>query len=288
VKEGLRLAGYDIAPEELADAHSFAELLGRPPSTLPSLLIWSRPLISAALVNGSLKALRGRANLIEVSVDGLAPPAGGDEMRVIVLAGWRGQPFHPGWKRVLAGLEKICAPRTLLKPAAHGALAKRDLTGRNFFNRWGLAHWRKGYALPAAAALLAATGIAAQRAIPDSPRTHPHPPVAARTSEKSSIQAPGPPPGVRIAQPSPPVRPEPESNEKSQPRPSGPRKRAVALVGAAPTPSAKTKQANDEAFGSPKRYSRKNSKVMRLFCQRVGQSTPECRSFSRAIRKQRT
>ncbi|HEX8225431.1 MAG TPA: hypothetical protein VF605_16575, partial [Allosphingosinicella sp.] len=34
-----------------------------------------------------------------------------------------------------------------------------------------------------------------------------------------------------------------------------------------------------------KRYSRKHSKTMRLFCQRSGRSTPQCRTFARSIRE---
>jgi hypothetical protein len=36
-----------------------------------------------------------------------------------------------------------------------------------------------------------------------------------------------------------------------------------------------------------KRYSRKYSKTMRLFCQRSGRSTPQCRTFARSVRDQR-
>jgi hypothetical protein len=34
------------------------------------------------------------------------------EARVSLLSGWQGQPYHPGWQKVLAELKRICGART--------------------------------------------------------------------------------------------------------------------------------------------------------------------------------
>jgi hypothetical protein len=292
-----------------------------------AILIWSRGLAASAVMAGWLGPLRRLPHLTEVSTDGIAPQ-GGDESRVILLSGWRGQPFHLGWQRIVGELERsgVAARRAeAVRPARGAALpprkpgakevAEAQPAGRSAGAGAGAAGRMRRFVLPAAAAaaLIGALGAAAWVEDQGSPR--------AQTSGRNGV-------AVTAATPAPGSRPQPANADMpgdgglpltspgddfseveadaaapvavagaaaplgrlgGPSRDGGagaaPARAAVTAIPArvAAAPSRQTAKAK-AVQTSPvvKRYSRKNSKKMRRFCERAGRGTPECRVFARS------
>ncbi|HEU0100390.1 MAG TPA: hypothetical protein VFQ67_16645 [Allosphingosinicella sp.] len=285
-------AGYEATLAEIGtDAAGIAERARGAPAVL---LVWSRPLVSSAMAGDWLAGLRQLPNLIEVSTDGIAPDAG-DSGRVVLLSGWRGQPHHLGWQRIVEALKRLRAPRPVRTAAQRTPVLENGArSGRNEAAAGAPGSGRR-FVLPAlaAAAALAAVGAltwsgsgapgpgparrantaaAAPTGVPERPRMEPAAPAA---PVRPAVAAAAPPPapttearasGERVA----PPRPAPIRTEARPGRLPPQRTRALA----APAPL--------------KRYSKRHSKTMRLFCARSGRSTPQCRTFLRSVEASRS
>lgn len=257
------------------------------------ILIWSRPLVSHALHSGELRRIRQLPDLIEVSADGIAPPSRGDDARVVSISGWRGQPFHPGWQRIQTELKRLCGPREAVqRPAAAAnprshrpAAAARSGGSRPHARRLLLGGG-------GAAVLLVAAAVGAANWLDESPPDAP-PPREIREAERPAPIAPAPRPATEpmssnapataspVPQPSAPPSPERPAAAKAeadaaQARPASRPSAPKAAARPRPQPSSRTEPV--------KKYSRKNSKVMRQFCEGAGRSTPQCRTFQRSLR----
>jgi hypothetical protein len=287
LEAALGSAGYRAVLEPVVEPDG--EAIARKTSGYAAaLLIWSRPLAASADLGGWLPALRRLPGLIEVSTDGIAPQSG-DERRVILLSGWRGQPFHLGWRRILEELESLGALRTAAsrppppveRPAEEPAPARPP-------RETGAAARGRRLALPALAALalLGAVGGAAWLA---TGAGGPPPPSAPLPAGGAKIPAPSEPPPVAAAarEPSalsqspvpPPEAAGPGPDEPLRTAPPPPVRVGPARTAQEARPPARSRSA---AAAPLKRYSRKNSRTMRLFCARSGRSTPQCRIFARS------
>ncbi len=275
IEAALASAGHEALLEPVAGADG--EAIARKASgRAAALLIWSRPLAAAADLGQWPAALRRLPNLIEVSTDGIAPQSG-DERRVVLLSGWRGQPFHLGWQRLLDELEKLGARRSA-KPrpvSAPAAAAPAPAPGARAPAGSAVPARGRRLALPAAAALalLGAVGGAAwigSKASDPAPPSRPSPPAAA--------PAPAPPPEAAIETGAGPARAAAPSATAAPESPPTPQAGPSRPVRAASAP--KRRPAAEPPL---KRYSKKHSKTMRLFCARSGRSTPQCRTFARSM-----
>jgi hypothetical protein len=281
-----RDSGYEAALAEVGtDGAGIAERARAVPA---ALLVWSRPLVSSAMLGDWLAGVRQLPNLIEVSTDGIEPETG-DSGRVVLLSGWRGQPHHLGWQRIVEALKRLHAPRPA-RPAAQrtptaesGARPKREESSALPAGR----SLRAGLAALAAAAALAAVGALTWNG---SSGPRPEPERRAVAAAAPSGEADGPriepaAPKPAAAPPSPPSPPAPAT------APAGPEER-TATARTAPAREARRparpSPSRIRAAAAPvKRYSRRHSKTMRLFCARSGRSTPECRTYLRSVRADR-
>jgi len=290
--EAIGAAGYAVAAVEVERPERLVEALGSA-SADARILIWSRPLVAHALLTGEVAKIRQLRDVIEVSADGIEPPSSGGESRVVLISGWRGQPFHPGWQRIQVDLKRLCgarkgpaeAPRRAAPAASPAAAA-----GGPPRSRGGLIAGGAAAALLVAAAIAGASWFGrsapAERSSPQATETAQNPQPLFRP-EPSPAPAPAPVPAPEAAPvaatpapPSPPAAPAtpaatvgtgvspPAASPAAKSRPSRP---AVRL----PKPGPKD---------SAKKYSPRNSRVMREFCARSGRSTPQCRTFLSAVR----
>jgi hypothetical protein len=294
--EAIAAAGFAVGavevddPERLADSVEACEAAAR-------ILIWSRPLVSHTLHSGDLPRIRQLSGLIEVSADGITPPSGGDETRIVSISGWRGQPFHPGWQRVHQELKRLCGAR---RPAAEAApppaAAKKAPSQRNAPappNEGARPRSPRLMLGGGAAVLLVAAAVGATSWIgQDRPSSPPRQEIAAKRGPAATAVAARPDPGrapeapgasataPTISSPSPsaapPAAPKANSAAEADVRPVRPR------------PAARPKQRPGPQPTPVKKYSPKNSKVMREFCARSGRSTPQCRIFLRSVRDARS
>jgi hypothetical protein len=299
--EALAVAGYEVELEALADSGAFPCLAAEAGKAKVLLLIWSRQLVTAALASEALVEARRHSNLVEVSVDGIEPVGGGEVSPVVLLCGWRGQPFHPGWQRILADVKRQSGPRE--PPARSRRTGPPGGAGRTSPG----ADSRRAPARPAVRAMVAAGALAvatlgAATALdwssPGAPTVADARPATAAVASAPAAGAAGPPVAAAPAPAPNPVEiaalapASPELPTKATPAagPVAPRKPAAGDVG--PRKAAATPRSSPRRLAAPsepgvKRYSRKNSKTMRLFCKRSGRSTPQCRTFARSIRDSR-
>jgi hypothetical protein len=296
--EGLRTAGYDVVTEEVALGTAIPDHVAGSGTVL---VIWSRALASAAVVEGWLADLRRLSNVIEVSTDGIAPQSA-DDSRVVLLSGWRGQPYHLGWQRILTDLDRRGTRRSLFRGAGAAPETRNQVTAAAAALSAGGAGSKPTparYGLPVAAALVLIGGLGAASWLTGSPASNGDkvsapsaralasggPPKSAAPFQIVPGPAPAPaptwaapfeatsaapvskaaPPATRAERP-PPVRDASDGRGRS----SAPKASGLKGRGTLRQPLLK-------------RYSKKNSKVMRRFCARSGRGTAECRTFLRSI-----
>ena len=290
--DALVAAGYDVSAVEVEEPGRLVDAV-EGCTAGAAILIWSRSLVFHVLHSGELPRIRQLPNLIEVSADGITPPSRVDDSRVVLISGWRGQPFHPGWQRLQAELKRLGgSPRSIAEtpravaptasyphsqppvsaaPRGPARLPPRLLLG-------GAA------AVAAVAAALGAVSWSGGRASDDRPRQEvSRPRAAAPIVAEAPVEPPTKPAAEPAAEASPPPLPDPAPEVSApgpaKPPPEGLRERPVVRparpAGDAAGPPAKTKES--------KKYSRKNSKIMRQFCERSGRSTPQCKTFLRSV-----
>ena len=297
IRGALAAAGYRVIDHQITNG---GEITARVRGSGPALLVWSRGLASAAITDGWFAQLRKLPNLLELSTDGIAPQEG-DESRVILLSGWRGQPFHLGWQRVLGEVKRLgatpgapvaaAAPagpatgsgKAAAVPAAPGT-SKAEAPARK-------------YALPAAAALAligslaAASWIGTRQADSAQPQLRPAPvvPVTAPSPPQASVGASAAVPAVEPSAEALPARSPVQSTGADNPARSAPdRTASVDTIVKRPTARpARASRAPSEPLVT-KRYTKRGSKMMRRFCARAGRNTLECRIFQRSVATKRS
>lgn len=296
--EAIAASGFAARAVEIGDPAGLAEAVEASPGDA-RILIWSRALVSHALHSGELHRIRQIRGLIEVSADGIAPPSRGDENRIVSISGWRGQPFHPGWQKIHHELKRLCASRKAPAPLASPppAVAKDPGPKRAAPAAPGGGPRPNGLRLMlggGAAVLLVAAAVGASNwADGDSPAPPVKPVVRGPQRPAAIAQAPPVEPAAAPQSTQAPAAPLPVQDPPlPPPAPLSPERpvaakskaeasRAGAAVRARPVrPVARPRQ--QPAPAPVKKYSRKNSKVMREFCERAGRSTPQCRTFQRS------
>ena len=309
LRDTISAEGYDAVLSQVSDLQDlFAPEEGEREAA--TILIWSRPLVAGALQPGALRQLRKNPRLIEVSADGVGPQAADGDTHVILLSGWRGQLFHPGWQRVAGKLKELCGPpATALAPAqapepAAAPVVPPHRTVESGRTVQSVTSGRRLRAGGIALAVLAGAGLFGAGFATSSWMTN----SAERKAQSPIVSRAAPGSDVRVAS-SDGVRPGtaprgsnsvptafPAGRPASNPPPG------LADTGEAKTPKASPKKStrSDRNAGASapdksrrpaaketKRYSRRNSKLMRLFCQGSGRSTPECKAFVRDTRRTR-
>jgi hypothetical protein len=269
-----RDSGYEAALAEIGTSGTgIAELARGVPA---ALLVWSRPLVSSAVAGTWLAGLRQLPNLIEVSTDGIEPETG-EAGRVVLLSGWRGQPHHLGWQRIVEALKRIHAPRPARGQAERPLPTESRVPSGRQEAAAGSAGRGRRFALPALAAMAALVAVAAltwNRSAAPAPEPSRRPHAAAPVA---AVPLPG-------AAPTPaPAGPTPEARGLGEP---------FSLTQSAPPrdEARPTRPSGSRAAGAAvpvKRYSRRYSKTMRLFCARSGRSTPQCRIYLRSVQASR-
>jgi hypothetical protein len=251
------------------------------------VLVWSKVTMASDAAGAAGAEARRAGKLVEVSPDGLMPVSATEEGRAVLISGWRGEPFHPGWQKVAAAIERICGRRkspvpVARQPAATAARSAAPAAGAAaparapirapvrfgavagvaaaLFAAVGAAAWMSGSSAPEAAVETAQAAPAAAEALP------PPEPAPADFAEPASVAEPPAPTQVSAAEPAP----RPPARIAPRPRP------AVSRSAALRPGETRTSVAVPER---PLRY--RHARTMRLFCERAGRGTPQCRTFMR-------
>lgn len=288
--EAIGAEGYGATTLEVVEPERLAEAVEGCAADA-KILIWSRPLVFHSLHSGELPRIRHVPGLIEVSADGIKPPSRGDEARVVLVSGWRGQPFHPGWQRLHLELKRLCGTRKSVaerpaqsrnarpKPAASSSpsssggprRARLVLGGAIGFlligTAVGAASWFGG----------SSPDVQPGREVRQAPRPGP----ASGEGPAPSVAAK---PAMAAASPAPEAALPPPAQDAAPAKAERQRPPAERTARSAPPKSSKdSRQRPAAAAQGVKKYSPKYSKVMRQFCERSGRSTPQCRTYLRSV-----
>lgn len=309
LRDAVSAEGYDVALAEISDVEALIEAEDRHQTA--TVLIWSRPLLSSALRPGSLRKLRQQRKLIEVSPDGVGPDGGDGDQHVILISGWRGQPFHPGWQRLASELKRLCeAPRKAAEVPAplervEVPAAPQPIPSETRGRKWNPKAGKLALALLAGIGMFGA-GFATSTLLRIGGSGTQAPPAAEMQTDevkRAPVAADGlvvpdgaavgpstPPPPSGIAPAGPATvepRPTPPLSAATPPSPAAREGWKSASRRAKKESETRLTKGNSPVRGETKRYSRRNSEIMRGFCQGSGRSTPQCRIFLRSTRGSR-
>ncbi|HEX8668712.1 MAG TPA: hypothetical protein VF727_10115 [Allosphingosinicella sp.] len=277
-------AGYDVRSCEVDQGTppAAAALLDRVRGASATIVLWSRAAMASDLIAAAVAEASRHGKLVEVSADGIMPVASADASRVALISGWRGEPYHPGWQRVAAELKRLCGGRrspaleaATAAPSARPAPAAQAAPPARQPKRSG----RTPVLISALVGLLLA-GLAAAAWMGREPLQQKRPPPAAQTA----------PPPPAVARPGPAAVPpapaaEPQASDGPSP-PAAVERRSAAATPRRAAPARSGPEAREQVSSAPVRYSRRNSRTMRLFCERSGRNTPQCRIFRRQMQGQ--
>lgn len=263
--------GYSLWSEDELTQGSGADITDRISPAKAAIVIWSAAAAASEWVRAEANFARGQKKLIQATIDDRPPPLPFRPADMVSIADWRGDEAHPGWRRIRAALEALCGPAPARKAAAPAPVRAVGSpppapapAGRR--RGWLVA----GFTLALLAAVALGT-LAWMRDLAPITRQGQAPPVAASDDRVRPAPAAEPKAAAPEADPTllEVLPPEPPTRTAEAPPPRG---RAEAVPSPRPT--------------GP-RISRENSQNMRLFCERAGRGTPQCRTFARQLRNAR-
>ena len=280
----LRADGFSIWSEAAARGPITDRIAG----VRAAVVIWTEAARASDWIKAEANYARGQSKLVQAAVDAEPPPMPFDRDAVSPLAGFSGQEDHPGWLRIRGELEALCRrrgpPSAAAPPAAVAAATVAPPAART---PPAAASRRSSRGLGSVLGLLLALVVIGgaflwMRSGPpfaDEPSTTASPP--AKTAS--------PPPN---ADPPPPLTAEPQATlppASFGAAPSGPGT-GEGLAAPTPEPLSGAPDRRPESRPAPRptgpRINPRNSRNMRLFCQRAGRGTPQCRRFQRQLRNQ--
>ena len=109
IAEALRGLGYSVWRDDQLPAHrAYAEVIEeRLRSAKAVLVVWSAEAVRSEWVQSEADHARLERKLVQLSVDGASPPMPFDRIQCADLRGWRRDPAHAGWRKVLESLAAL-------------------------------------------------------------------------------------------------------------------------------------------------------------------------------------
>lgn len=220
VADAVRHLGYRVWWDEDLPAHvRYGDVIAeRIKSARAVIVLWSRHAIASEWVRAEADGGREARKLIQAALDPVAPPMPFNQIQVVTLAGWQGEPGHPGWRKVQESLAML-APLGAAAPAGPAPAPPATAPPRGGFNMTMMG------ALLIALVVLAAIAIGLMVFPADHPAAKPDriarrgPPVRAGPPIDFSRRDSGAPPAapVDIEAGAPPVAPVPPTPTAGSP-----------------------------------------------------------------------
>lgn len=110
----LRELGHQVWLDEALPAHRpYAEVIEeRLRGAKAVLVIWSSDAVKSHWVRAEADLARSLGTLVQVSVDGVAPPMPFNQIQCADLRGWNGEEGHPAWRKALDSIEDLLGAET--------------------------------------------------------------------------------------------------------------------------------------------------------------------------------
>jgi len=118
--DALRAAGYAVwRDDELPPHRPYADVIEeRLRAAKAVLVIWSPDAVKSDWVRAEADVARAAGTLVQLSVDGAAPPMPFNQIQCDDLSGWTGDLAAPAWRKVEAAIEHLVRGTAPPAPAA--------------------------------------------------------------------------------------------------------------------------------------------------------------------------
>jgi len=216
--EGVEAEGYEVwwdadLPPHLSYGDVITAKIGMAKA---AIVVWSRDSAASEWVRAEADMARNQKKLVQTALDNVMPPLPFNQIQFAEIGDWRGEPDHPGWRKVKASLAELCGRETGTMPRP----ARQPVPAPPAASKWPLF---AGIGL-GALALAAAGWIVLREPAPPSPPEPDAPPAPAAPSAPEEAAAPAEQPAAPIAvAPELPPEPAPAAAPPApEPAPSSP------------------------------------------------------------------
>lgn len=105
--------GYEVWWDaELPPHQSYGDVItAKIGGTRAALVVWSEEAVKSQWVRAEADMARNQGKLIQTALQDVMPPLPFNQIQYAELGGWRGEPDHPGWRKVKMSLADLCGPR---------------------------------------------------------------------------------------------------------------------------------------------------------------------------------
>ena len=102
VADALRAIGHEVWRDDELPAHrTYSEVIEERLQAAGAVVVmWSAEAVKSQWVRAEADLARGKGTLVQVSVDGTAPPMPFNQIQCADLQGWNGDTAAPGWRKV--------------------------------------------------------------------------------------------------------------------------------------------------------------------------------------------
>ena len=113
IAEALRGLGYGVWRDDQLPAHlAYADVIEeRLKAAKAVVVIWSAEAVKSQWVRAEADLARGAGTLVQLRIDGCAPPLPFNQIQCADLAGWTGDLQAFGWRKVVASIAQLTGER---------------------------------------------------------------------------------------------------------------------------------------------------------------------------------
>lgn len=111
--------GYDVWWDaELPPHQSYGDVITEKIATArAAIVVWSAEAVKSEWVRAEADMARNQKKLVQTALGPIMPPLPFNQIQFAEIADWRGEPDHPGWRKVKASLADLCGKRELVAGA---------------------------------------------------------------------------------------------------------------------------------------------------------------------------
>lgn len=122
IAEALRALGYAVWSDEYLPAHrAYADVIEeRLNGAKAVVVIWSADAVKSEWVRSEANRARESHKLVQIALEPIVPPMPFDQIQCADMSGWTGANDHPGWRKVIEGIEALAVERKSEGLAAAG------------------------------------------------------------------------------------------------------------------------------------------------------------------------
>ncbi|HWD66662.1 MAG TPA: TIR domain-containing protein, partial [Caulobacteraceae bacterium] len=127
IGEALVGLGYAVWRDDELPAHrAYADVIEERLSLAKAVVVvWSAEAAKSTWVRSEAERARAEDKLVQLTLDGARLPMPFDQIQCADLAGWDGDPNHPGWRKIADSIAAL-AGRAPARPAAKSPAAPRQ------------------------------------------------------------------------------------------------------------------------------------------------------------------